>query len=180
MLLSTSTFLSVSEKVADQLLPWLMHTSGSLTKKLKEQTGDAQLQLLQQSWSRAAYWDKQVLGLDNSQLFKREVIMYSNHRPCWYAKTIIPENCYFADEAFFNQLQQGKLTTLVFDEPRVKRKKLFHYAITSQCLEYFWVDAFNPSKESPLWLRFSIFEFLESQEFYLIEIFLANFFEVIA
>lgn len=161
----------------DDLLPWLTHEDSSLTQKLKDQSGDTRLNLLQQSWSNPTWWDKQVLGLPDRLLFKRDILMYSRRHPCWYAKTIIPEHCYTADESFFSYLQRGVLTPLVFNEPKVQRKRLFHYAITPECLEFYWTCAFIDAEKSPLWLRFSIFEFIKRHEFYLVEIFLPNFIE---
>lgn len=175
-----SALLTLPRLAPKQLLPWLEHKSGPITSKLQEHSGEARLQLLQQSWKKTSYWDRQVLCLTDSQILEREILMSSGNINCWYAKTLIPKVCYEADEDFFKALDLVPLTQLVFNEPKVVRKQLIHYAISEDCIEFYWVRSWNYSKISPLWLRFSTFQFLETFNFYLIEVFLPDFIELIS
>src|SRR4051812_43180860 len=86
-----------------KFLPWLKHKL-SLSEKLQQATGEANLKVLDQTWCSSTWWDRQVLQLKPSLLFKREILMSSQGYPCWYARTIIPQHCYELDSNFFNRL----------------------------------------------------------------------------
>lgn len=155
----------------DWIEPWLTHTL-SLTEKLRTMTGQAHIELMRQGWERASWWDTRVLGVDVDLVFKRNIIMRSHNNACWFATTIIPESTYDLEKPFFDRLEIGPLTPLVFNEPKVVRTGLFHYAIDAQCIEWYWALREGLSLESPSWVRLSTFRFLYSASFYLIEIML--------
>jgi chorismate--pyruvate lyase len=159
--------LCQNKKPPDALLPWLTHQQ-ALTTRLKMHTGDAKVQVIKQEWASISWWEKYVLELSLQQIYRREIMMTSHQKPCWYARTLIPEKSYHQDSAFFARLEKEALTTLIYGEPRVERLQLFYYSIDNHCLEFYWTPY---ALQAPTWVRFSGFVFLKQYEFYLVEIF---------
>jgi chorismate--pyruvate lyase len=159
------------------LSSWLTHDS-SLTEKLRAETGNARIEVLEQRWVFPDWWDKNVLKMSPEAVFHREIIMWSNERPCWYARTIIPYECYQRDTLFFNRLESENLGQLIYNNPNVKRTSLLNYPINSQSLEYHWLDRFQHQDAQYLWVRLSTLTLHHSFHFYLVEIFLPGLSEV--
>lgn len=154
-----------------ELLPWLTYTK-MLTNKLEQESGDARLHVLKQKWSIPNWWDKYVLRIDGDVVLHREILMYSRETSCWYARTIIPKNCYFADEQLFDRLATETLGDLIFGNPDITRKCLVHYPLSPELIEYYWInDEWNENGEE-LWARKSAFTLKKQHTFYLIEILL--------
>ena len=144
----------------------------SLTELLKAKAGDTRLDLLGQRWGLADWWDQHVLQLPNKSVLHREILMWADDAPCWYARTIIPKTTYLADEAFFNRLQKESLGALIFNERRIKRIQKNFYPVNSQSIEYHWVTACIPCSSKTLWARLSVFTLNDDAPLYLIEILL--------
>jgi len=157
------------------LISWLIHPL-SLTEKLKECTGEADLHVLEQKWTQAGWWETCFLnGLDfNTNVLHREILMFSNSTVCWYARTIVPEFSYENNRTFFSRLKQESLGVIVFNDPNVTRKRFFYYPINKQCLEFYWPSAHYQHHQPFLWARFSEFAIIQSDPFYLIEILLPD------
>ena len=151
------------------ILSWLTHDT-SLTAKLKKVSGEASLSLLSAKWSVPDWWDKMVLKIRDERVYRREILMSSASMPCWYARTLIPESCYHLDQVFFNRLKQESLNHLIFDEDKVQRTSLFHYFINEHCIETHWLPDHFLTDPTPLWLRFSEFNFMNKATFYLCEV----------
>lgn len=170
----------------ENLIPWLTYED-SLTEKLKATTGDASIQVLGQGLQRPNWWDKQVLGIQESLEFTREIVMYSHETRCWYARTVAPESCYQAHHDFFARLEKNALHVMLFQEKRAVRKSMECYAITYNELEFHWVKAFifqrdlhHSTKDSVLWVRRCCFLIEGKEPFYLVEIFLPQFLDLLA
>lgn len=156
----------------ESLLPWLTHQY-SLTNKLKKESGDACLQVLNQTFSLSNWWDIHHLHLlHHQQVLHRDIVMYSKHRPCWYARTIFPEQTYQYNQWFFDKLQHEPLGELIFNSDRINRLSLSHYQINNKCIEYYWLDEAMHCYEKELWARFSVFSIDDSERFFLIELLL--------
>nr|HAT8713124.1 chorismate lyase [Legionella jordanis] len=154
------------------LLPWLTYPY-SLTDKLKEETGQANLLVLKQEWKAVTWWDKFTLGLVNDDLvFHREILMSSANRPCWYARTIIPESSHRNNQELFARLKQESLGVIVFNNSEVRRKHVHHYSIDFLSLEYYWLTKIHSEPGAKFWARFSVFTLKQGNPFYLVEIFL--------
>ena len=153
------------------LLPWLRHQQ-SLTTKLDEEVGHASLQVLQQHWVSPNYWDRQQLQLASDWVMHREIVMWFERVPCWYARTILPQATYLHDHAFFQRLQQESLGKLIFDNARVRRISLSSYAIKPQSSEYSWLDETMHGHADELWVRLSKLILDEQCPFFLVEILL--------
>ncbi|KTC66218.1 4-hydroxybenzoate synthetase [Legionella adelaidensis] len=154
----------------EELLPWLTYRE-MLSEKLEKETGDARLQVLFQQWSYPDWWDKYVLNISEPVLH-REILMWSLSTPCWYARSIIPQDCYMATPGFFNRLENESLGDLIFNNPEIKRQYLMHYPVTEELIEYHWLQPSWHENIKELWARKSCFIYKKKFKFYLIEIFL--------
>lgn len=172
--MNPSKLLPIPEMPASILSPWLQPNTHPQTDFLKELSGDATLKLIQQDFYQTNSWERLLLNIADPQTFRREIIMYSHEKPCWYARTIIPESCFHHDTAFFEQLYTKTLTTLVYNQPKVRRQVFLSYGINEKCQEYHWVKKLNLPLTSPLWVRLSTFIFQEKAPFYLLEILLPD------
>ncbi len=163
-----NTFLPISCELPASLAEWLAYPD-SLTERLQDKAGHAKLQVLRQQWERANWWDKQVFHVLEGQVMHREIVMYANDEPCWYARTIIPEATYQAGSSFFNRLQKESLGTLIFNETKIKRLSMVHYPISEQSIEYHWLKQWLSCSALILWVRMSVFSFNNDSPFFLIE-----------
>ncbi|KTD11418.1 chorismate--pyruvate lyase family protein [Legionella jamestowniensis] len=154
----------------ERLLPWLTHQL-SLTDKLKKERGEAVLSILKQEWKDCSWWDKYVLGLNINPVMHREIIMTSQNNACWYARTIIPHDCYEVNTSLFIRLKEESLGVIIFDTPEIQRERIVHYSIDSTSLEYYWLPHHLRERHS-LWVRLSKFALPQSTFFYLVEILL--------
>ena len=154
-----------------QLLAWLEHRY-SLTQKLKDVAGHTRLEILVQRWDCADIWDSKALGLDVSTVLHREILMWSGHNMCWYAKSIIPQDTYKAELGLFKRLEFEPLGALIFNNNKIKRTSLIHYAIDQHSMEYDFVNQAMRANAKILWVRLSRFMFAQDLPFFLIEILL--------
>ncbi len=173
MSIDKNSLLITEAEPESDIQHWLCHQA-SLTEKLQFSTGQAEVEVLHLAWGRPSWWDKQVIKIKDSAVYRREILMFSGDLPCWYARTIIPQNCYDLDPAFFGRLKQQSLNHLIFNEPKVKRCQLFHYQIDKHCLEMYWLPEHLITGDEKFWLRYSEFSFMNKASFYLCEILLTH------
>ncbi|MFY7698150.1 MAG: chorismate--pyruvate lyase family protein [Legionella sp.] len=153
------------------LLPWLSHQS-AITTKLEEEIGPARLEILQQQWLQPNDWDRNTLQIKSLWVMHREIVMWFQREPCWYARTILPQTTYLHDPAFFQRLRQESLGKLLFDNNRIKRFSLKVYALTPQAPEYLWLDETLHERANHLWARLSQFNMDDQFPLFLLEVFL--------
>jgi chorismate--pyruvate lyase len=153
------------------LLPWLVHPY-SITEKLKERFGEARLHVLHQGWHHTRWWEKYALDLDHQTILQRDIMMFSNQIPCWFARSIIPKLTYTANESLFLRLKTESLGNIIFNDDTIVRQSMTHYPITKQCLEYYWPNAAWVNNAPILWLRSSHYLIKDQFPFFLSEIFL--------
>lgn len=171
MPINPDTLLQTDKSPPVNLLPWLNHT-GSLTDKLRCEAGDARLTVLHQGWHQADWWDRYTLDLADEQVFHREILMQANNKPCWYARTVIPQLTYQINQSFFERLNGEMLTGLIFGNPAVQRQFLFSYPVTSISYEYYWLNESMHNHATVLWARVAEYTVNQTGSFYLIEILL--------
>ncbi|MBA2656149.1 MAG: chorismate lyase [Tatlockia sp.] len=176
--------LKINANPPNNLKSWLSHND-SLTQKLKDQSGNAEIQVLNQDWAQPGWWDKYLLGLIEP-IIQRNILMFSHKKACWFARTIIPNSSYQQCSLLFNRLSEEPLSVILFSDPTIKRILLQNYAINEHSLEYYWLPETvrTLAQHSKLtldetgmnikefWVRFSIFTIAEISNFYLIEILL--------
>lgn len=144
----------------------------SLTDKLKNATGSADLELVFQNWIKSTWWDNNILQIRNDRIFLREIIMKNRGVDCWYARTIIPQRCFNLNTDFFKRLEQESIRNLIFGESKVQRLNMICYPVNGGCIEYYWVKKYIKSMPELLWVRLAEYSFLNKEHFYLIEILL--------
>ena len=169
-----------------QLAPWLKHP-GSITDKLKAYAGEARLQLLKHAWELTDTWDQQTLSLiPNLSVLHREILMWANHEPCWFARTILPKPTYQAEEALFSRLKTTPLGELIHHHPNIQRTNITPYPIQAESMEHTYLKhaltLLDPADKPRdvgfdiLWGRCSTFTLHTQHKFYLLEIFLPGLF----
>lgn len=151
------------------LLSWLNYTE-SLTQRLRAQAQSVNLEVLQQGWQDADWWAEQILNLEKEPIFQREILMHTEKNCCWYARTLIPKTSYLGENALFLRLNNESLGDIIFNDPKIKRVQLKHYAVDEQCLEYHWLKKWRSNLPKALWLRYSHFVINDVFPFYLVEI----------
>ncbi|KTD68092.1 MULTISPECIES: chorismate--pyruvate lyase family protein [Legionella] len=171
MPINPQSIFTVNAQSSEHLSEWLNHQA-SLTDKLYQIKGDAQIELISQCWVNTDWWDKNLLQIQDEMAFQREIIMKSGGVAYWYARSIIPKKCYDLDPAFFGRLKDESIKNLIFNEEKVHRLKWFSYPADQQCLEYYWVKRHVNSVNGVLWVRLAEFSFQQKESFYLVEIML--------
>ena len=164
--------LMMANQSEKQVFDSWMTYQGSLTNKLKEIAGDARIELLGQGLELSNDWEKERLGITDSQVFRREIVMWAFDEPCWYARTIIPNKTYQADLSFFGRLRQESMGDLIFNGPTLKREDFKNYSIDVHSTEYEWARFLLKDTKTLLWIRLSTFTLRDDSPFFLIEILL--------
>lgn len=155
------------------LLPWLTYT-GYLTEHLYAKSGHTALQIVQQIWEPSNAWDHQRLGLASQQVLHRDIVICAWERPCWFARTILPESTYQAHVNLFDRLNVEPLGNLIFHTQSIQRLSFEYYPVTSTCLEYTWLPETIDTQQQDLWVRLSTFQVEFAERFYLVEILLPD------
>ena len=170
----------------EKLISWLCYEE-SLTEKLKDKTGDASIHVLGHQLCIPSAWERNVLGIQDPLEFVREIVMFSGETRCWYARTIAPDSTYQANKPFFSRLEQNSLNIMLFHEKLATRQTLDCYSISKNELEFSWVKSLVSSycatsgiDNLTLWVRRSCFMIGGKMPFYLIEIFLPEFLDLLA
>lgn len=160
--------------VPEELKPWIFANT-SLTKKLRELMVRVEVNVLSQGWFECSWWEKYALMLDG-MVFVRQITMMGNGGPCWYARSVIPDECYRCNRDFFEQLTTKSLGQILYSHPEVVRTDLNYYAVTVNAIEYYWTaDALEGMLQEPLlWVRRTRYV-LRGQAFFLFEVFLPEF-----
>ncbi len=171
MPINSHSIFTINTQSPEQLTEWL-NSHASLTDKLQQIKGDAQVELLSQHWTSTGWWDRALLQIQDTLVFQREIMMKSHGVAYWYARSIIPKKCYDLDPAFFGRLKNESIKNLIFNEEKVHRIQWISYPVDQQCLEYYWVKRNLSTVDGVLWVRLAEFSFQQKESFYLIEIML--------
>lgn len=171
MSISNNSLFVINTQPPERLAKWL-HYQASLTDKLQDIKGNAELQLIFQNWVKAGWWDRHLLKVQDESIFQREILMKSHGALCWYARSIIPKKCYDLNPFFFDRLKNESIKNLIFGNSKVQRIHWIHYPINNQCIEFYWVKKNIPSITGILWARLTELSFQQKEYFYLVEIML--------
>lgn len=171
MRINSNSILSTDIKESKLLSEWLNHKN-SLTDKLLSAKGSVDLELLSQKWVKPTWWDNYLLPIKSDLLFQREIMMRSQNIDYWYARTIIPQQCYSLNPKFFYRLEHESIRNLIFGNEDVERVNMACYTIDKQCIEFHWVKKYINTLKGTLWVRFAEFSFQRLESFYLMEILL--------
>ena len=152
------------------LLSWLRYTS-IISDRLKSICQKVEMQILAQQWIIPGAWEKAVFSIQTA-CFQRDILMLGEGSPCWFARTLIPEQSMEHDKFFFEQLQHKPLSYLIYDEPRVFRVLMHSYSIDKHYPEYAWLAKDWHQCRQMLWVRRSTFQLDKQHAFYLTEVFL--------
>lgn len=151
---------------------WIYHES-SMTDKLKKHSTHVTLDVMKHVWELTNSWDIQTLGLAfHQKVLHREILMWAENNPCWYARTILPQSTYEAKDAPFERLKTEALGDIIWTSPQFKRSNMKHYTITTDSPEYAWLTPLMHEQEKTLCVRLSTFMYDQQHPFYLTEILL--------
>jgi len=169
MHINNNPLLIADAKPSEVMSAWIHHDA-SLTDKLSALKGQVDLEVICQEWVRPSHWDRAYLQVPNQSIFQREILMRSQGHAYWYARSLIPEQCYQQNPAFFKRLETESIRNLIFGNPAVERRSMYYYPVDPQCLEYYWVKKHLQHIKGPFWVRFAEFSLADQTSFYLIEI----------
>lgn len=107
---------------------WLSFT-GSLSQRLQDTFAGLSVKLINQQWQLPLTSEHKLLGIPKHQsAFIREVILYANHQPVVFARTIIPAFTGLLSCQPLLDLETEPLGKLLFSHPSAKRNPCFKYA----------------------------------------------------
>lgn len=174
MPINQNTLLMNDIQPDERLIPWLQHQE-SLTEKLRVHRKETELTVLAMEWRSCAWWEQFVLNIRNQAVYRREILISSHSIPYWYARTVIPEQCYLLDECFFSRLKSESLANLIFNEPKVERIDFFYYPVGKNAIERYWLpETIVCNSADFLWARMAEFSFMQQARFYLCEVLLTG------
>ena len=156
------------------LIDWML-CQQAITDKLSRIAQHVRVEVLSHQWQPTNDWEHRLLRVTDSQLIRRDVVIKADGQPCWFARTMIPEQTYQQDPVFFDRLERTSLRTLVYHEPRVLRSLMHSYSFSQAVLEYHWLPQSFSEVADHLWGRLSMFHFDRQGYFYLFEVFLPRF-----
>lgn len=170
--------MNIKQTLPDELNPspepWLvdwLSCETSLTEKLFKLAGDARVELLRMAWETAAPWEKKHFEISESRLLKREVLITAHQKPCWYARTFIPESCFQLEPEFFQQLNHQPLSELIYSQEKVRRQALIYYPVLEGSVERSWLDDHSAEAvDGGVWARLASFRFKNQASFFLCEL----------
>lgn len=171
MPINTHSIFVINAESPENLKKWLNYQT-SLTERLQEIKGEAQLELISQQWVNADWWDQNVLQIQEDCVFKRDIIMKSHGVSYWFARSIIPKKCYELEPSFFDRLKNESIKNLIFGNNKVQRINGINYVIDHHCMEFYWVKKNINTVEGILWVRLTEFSFQQRESFYIAEIML--------
>ncbi|EHL31118.1 chorismate--pyruvate lyase family protein [Legionella drancourtii] len=171
MPINTQLIFSLKASCSKQFLEWINYQS-SLTDKLRKVKGEVQLELIGQQWINTDLWSQSLLDIQDATLFQREILMRSQDVVYWYARSIIPQECYALDPVFFERLKNESIRNLIFEDGRVQRINSINYAVDNQCVEFYWVKKHLIAVDGILWVRIAEYSFQRKESFYVVEIML--------
>lgn len=143
----------------------------SITDKLKAHTPEVRLTCLKEGWGMLDSWETR--HLPNTEIFRREILMYAGQHTCWYARTMIPKTTYLGEAARFERLGRENLGQIIWQASDIKRQHMAQFSLTKSSFIYKYLETIGLElNEETLWGRLSTFTIKHTLPFYLLEIFL--------
>jgi chorismate lyase len=156
------------------ITPWVTH-KGSITDKLKALATNTHLLVLNNIWEQTDEWDHKNLCLSpNIEVLHRDILMWAEQQPCWYARTILPKSVYHTEKALFDGLKTKALGDRSHNHPHISRTHIIPYTIHTNMSEFNFLKKAlkHNTPTNTLWGRISTFTIHTQFDFYLLEIFL--------
>lgn len=144
---------------------WLKTTS-SITNKAKAACHQVNLQLLNEQWEER----------EGEATFVREILIFCDEKPAWYAQTLIPKKTYARRKSQFDSLKNQPISTILFTDSSITREKFVYAYLTPSSIEYQNAIAYYKksmpfdSVPASLWGRKSIFR-IDGEPLSIMEIF---------
>lgn len=137
------------------LASWLLDR-GSLTRRLIEVSGgEFRVQRLEQKWRRPSLSEARALNVRSGQVVLiREVELLCHGKPWVYARTAIPVKTLKRKLGHLKHLGNQSLGSILFRNPRMKRKLFELTRVTPSHLEL----PASCTRNLSLWARRSLFE----------------------
>lgn len=154
------------------LRPWL-GLRGSLTAALKQLSrGRFHVDVLRQYWGRPLPGESRALGIDPRALcLIREVVLFGNHQPWVFARSILPESALRGSLRRLRGLDNRPLGEILFADARIQRSAIEAAHITPQRST---LPTLRALTAEPLWGRRSVFA-LDRRRLLVAELFLPAF-----
>jgi chorismate--pyruvate lyase len=188
MSLWLSNFDGMSEGPSASVAAWLEMPT-SITEKAKASCHSVRLQVLSEQWVKnppctplfkrgeTPHGDCQK-GAD--KVFVREIVMFCNEKPAWYAQTLIPEKTYERRAEQFKNLQERSISTILFTDPHIVRENFVYAYLTKSTSEYQEaIQYYRPNAQGPmpqgLWARKSVFR-IDGEPLSIMEVFFPDIF----
>jgi chorismate--pyruvate lyase len=144
---------------------WLQTTS-SITNQAQALCYQTNLQLLNERWEER----------EGENTFVREILIFCNEKPAWYAQTLIPRKTYECRETQFNNLHTQPISTILFRDPNITRENFIYAYLTpssseyQQAIQYYKSSMASEHVPTGLWARKSIFR-IDGEPLSIMEIF---------
>ena len=148
---------------------WLYHPH-SLTDLLKARIPSVAVEVLRQDWEPRSWFDTYALGVVDAIVLRRDIVMWGDDKPWWYAQTVIPKSSYDNAPDYFNRLERESIRHLIFATDGVKRVRMSYYPVDKHGVEYHWVARHLPVNEPHFWVRFAEYCYQDDAPFYLFEV----------
>jgi len=153
------------------LKDWLLDR-GSLTERLIDACdGQFRVEVLRQQWGVAHNDEARLLGIKPRQAaLIREVVLYGNHQPWVYARSVLPAKSLERSLRHLKRLGNKPLGAVLFSDPHMQRSDIEIAQLHPKQLPVI--------VSSPVWGRRSVF-FLRHQPLLVSEIFLPSFIKLL-
>ena len=148
--------MNSSIDIPNSLLPWLKHTQ-SLTEKVSHLGHVVRVSIISEQWIGA--------------LFRRDVLIYCNEKPCWYGRTIIPFDTYQLRHKVFDGLSNTPIGTVLYYDPAIKLKRRRFFRWDKHCFDAKLRSQCHQKNKQLLWARASTFH-VDKSPIFLMEMFL--------
>jgi chorismate--pyruvate lyase len=112
-------------------------------------------------------------------ILQREIIMWGEEKPCWYACTLIPQETYESGEDHFRRLEHEPLGNLMYHSPKIHRCSLTYGSVANLFLKHSEGNLCEfRSQLFKSWFRFSTILWDNQHPFFLTEILWPDLMEV--
>lgn len=141
----------------DEKIHYWLHYQSSLTESVVQAGYDVQIVVLKEQWL--------------NDVFKRDVIITCDNKPCWYGRTIIPLKTFLLKKDDFYQLGNTPIGTMLFHSQDIHciKRRFFKW-------RRHWYHQIKPHQEvncpsGSLWGRATTFH-IKHLPLFLMELFL--------
>jgi chorismate--pyruvate lyase len=158
--------------VNEHLQDWLLDPS-SLTARLKRHSENFRVQLLGQKIENCCANEANEDILVGQQVLVREVVLFCDEQPQVFARSLLPLSSLTGDEKKLAKLGSQSLGQVLFNNPKLQRKRIEVSSFDSSSSIFSLVKYFQLPSRQMLWGRRSVFV-LDDKPLMVAEVFLPN------